>query len=36
MLGYYDMKASGIRSSHRLLAKRGDKLMKMAIIRMEF
>lgn len=36
MLGYYDMKASGIRSSHRFLAKIGDKLMKMAIIRMEF
>lgn len=36
MLGYYNMKTSGVGRLHRFLAKIGDKLMKMAIIRMEF
>jgi hypothetical protein len=36
MLGYYDMKSPGIRFSHRLLAKIGDKIMKMAINRLDF
>ena len=35
MLGYYDMKSPGIRFSHRLLARIGDSIMKMAIHRME-
>lgn len=36
MLGYYDMKSPGIRGIHRLLAKIGDNLIKMSIVRMEF
>jgi len=36
MLGYYDMKSPGIRFSHRLLAKMADKIIKMAINKMEF
>lgn len=36
MLGYYDMKNTGIRRIHRWLAGIGDKIMKMAIIRMDF
>ena len=35
MLGYYDMKAPGVRGMHRLLARVGDNLMKMQIVRME-
>ena len=36
MLGYYDMKSPNIRFSHRLLAKIGDDMMKMAINKIEF
>ena len=36
MLGYYDMKSPGIRFSHLLLAKIGDKMLKMSINRMDF
>ncbi len=36
MLGYYDMKSPGVRSSHRLLARIGDKMIKMSINRMDF
>ncbi|MEB3429784.1 class I SAM-dependent methyltransferase [Citroniella saccharovorans] len=36
MLGYYDMKSPKIRFSHRLLAKIGDDMMKMAINKIEF
>jgi len=36
MLGYYDMKSPGIHFMHRLLAKIGDKGMKMYIHRMDF
>lgn len=36
MLGYYDMKSPQIKSSHRFLAKVGDKMMKMAVNRMDF
>ncbi|MGI5173991.1 class I SAM-dependent methyltransferase [Treponema sp. OMZ 840] len=36
MLGYYDMKNPGIKGAHRFLAKIGDSLLKMAIIRMDF
>ncbi len=36
MLGYYDMKSPGIRFSHRLLARIGDKMIKMSINRMDF
>lgn len=36
MLGYYDMKSPGIHPSHRLLARLGDRMMKMSIIKMEF
>lgn len=36
MLGYYDMKNPGIKVAHRLLARFGDKCIKMAIIRMDF
>lgn len=36
MLGYYDMKHPKIRSAHRMLAWVGDKLLKMAILRMDF
>lgn len=36
MLGYYDMRSPGIRFSHRLLAKIGDKIIKMSINRMDF
>ena len=36
MLGYYDMKSPGIHFLHRLLAKIGDKGMKMYIHRMDF
>lgn len=35
MLGYYDMKVPGGRGIHRLLAKVGDGLMKMQIVRMD-
>lgn len=35
MLGYYDMKVPGVRGTHRFLAKVGDGLMKMKIVRME-
>ncbi|MGI6072829.1 MAG: class I SAM-dependent methyltransferase [Lachnospiraceae bacterium] len=36
MLGYYDMKSPNIRFLHRLLARIGDKMMKMAINRIDF
>lgn len=36
MLGYYDMKSPNICFSHRLLAKIGDNIMKMAINKIEF
>ena len=36
MLGYYDMKSPGITFAHRLLAKIGDKMMKMSVNRMDF
>ncbi|HHU01615.1 MAG TPA: class I SAM-dependent methyltransferase [Christensenellaceae bacterium] len=36
MLGYYDMKSPGIHFMHRLLARIGDKGMKMYINRMDF
>lgn len=36
MLGYYDMKSPNIRCSHRFLARIGDRMMKMAINKMEF
>ncbi|NLZ76848.1 MAG: class I SAM-dependent methyltransferase [Spirochaetales bacterium] len=36
MLGYHDMKSPHIRSSHRLLARIGDGMMKMSINRMDF
>lgn len=36
MLGYYDMKSPNIRCSHRLLARIGDGVMKMAVNKMEF
>ena len=36
MLGYYDMKTRGVRLPHRLLAKAGDKWMKMAVYRIDF
>lgn len=36
MLGYYDMKNPGVRGIHRFLAKAGDSLMKMQIVRVEF
>lgn len=36
MLGYYDMKAPGIRPFHRFLAKIADKVMKMAIYKITF
>ena len=36
MLGYYDMKDNGIRSLHRLLARIGDRWIKMAVHRMDF
>ena len=36
MLGYYDMKSPNIRFSHRLLAKIGDDMMKIAINKIEF
>ena len=36
MLGYYDMKSPGITLAHRLLAKIGDKMMKMSVNRMDF
>lgn len=36
MLGYYDMNSPGIRGIHRFLAKVGDSIIKMSIIRMEF
>lgn len=35
MLGYYDMKTPGVRGIHRFLAKAGDNLMKMQIVRVE-
>ena len=35
MLGYYDMKTSGVRGIHRFLARAGDSLMKMQIVRVE-
>ncbi|MDO4778296.1 MAG: class I SAM-dependent methyltransferase [Tissierellia bacterium] len=36
MLGYYDMRSPGITKGHRILAKIGDKYLKMAINRMDF
>ena len=36
MLGYYDLKSPNIRFSHRFLAMIGDRMMKMAIHRMDF
>ncbi|MDO4788093.1 MAG: class I SAM-dependent methyltransferase [Johnsonella sp.] len=36
MLGYSDMKSPGIGAMHRLLAKIGDGMLKMAIYRMDF
>lgn len=36
MLGYYDMKAPGVKGIHRMLAKIGDGMMKMQIVRMDF
>lgn len=36
MLGYYNMKSPGVRPLHRFLAKIGDRMLKMAIIRMDF
>lgn len=36
MLGYYDMKSPGIHFLHRLLARIGDRLMKMSIHKMLF
>lgn len=36
MLGYFDMKSKGISVFHRLLARIGDKYMKMAINRLDF
>ncbi|MGP1586804.1 MAG: class I SAM-dependent methyltransferase [Treponemataceae bacterium] len=36
MLGYYDMKSPNIRFSHRLLAKIGDSMMKMAVNKIDF
>lgn len=35
MLGYYDMKVPGVKGIHRLLARIGDKMMKMQIVRMD-
>ena len=35
MLGYFDMKASGVKGVHRLLARMGDGIMKMRIVRMD-
>ncbi len=35
MLGYYDMKAPGVKGIHRFLAKVGDGIMKMRIVRMD-
>lgn len=36
MLGYSDMRAPGVRALHRFLAKVGDGMMHMQIVRMEF
>ena len=36
MLGYYDMKAPGVKKKHRFLAKVGDKIMHMSIVKVEF
>ena len=36
MLGYYNMKSFNIRSSHRLLARIGDNVMKMKINKFQF
>ncbi len=36
MLGYYDMKKPNVRWSHRLLAKIGDNILKMAVNRLDF
>ena len=36
MLGYFDMKAPGVKGIHRFLAKLSDKTMKMNIVKMEF
>lgn len=36
MLGYYDMKSPNIRFFHRLLAKIGDNIAKMAANRLDF
>ena len=35
MLGYFDMKAPGVRGIHRFLAKVGDNVMNMQIVRMD-
>lgn len=36
MLGYYDLRSPGVTGFHRFLAKAGDGLMKMRIIKMDF
>lgn len=36
MLGYYDLRSTGVTGFHRFLAKAGDGLMKMRIIKMDF
>lgn len=36
MLGYYDMKSPNIRFSHRLLAKIGDRILRMSVNRIDF
>ena len=36
MLGYYDMKNKEVKDIHRFLAKLGDKMMGMKIIRIDF
>ena len=36
MLGYYDMKSPHVRFAHRLLARIGDRMMKMSVHKMEF
>ena len=36
MLGYHDLRDPAIRKSYRLLARIGDGLMRMQIVRLEF
>lgn len=36
MLGYHDLKDASVRASYRLLAKIGDRMMKMKIVKIEF